>query len=140
MEKRFFTVEEARQLLPSLKELIGQVMVISHRLEEYRDVVQQLADSASSNTGGPEGTAYLDIVISLQSCLTQLQETGCVLRSLQDGLIDFPHLKQGREIYLCWKYGEEDIRFWHEVDDGIGFAGRTRPFWNKRQHTHECHR
>ena len=123
MEKRFFTVEEARQLLPSLKELIGQVMVISHRLEEYRDVVQQLADSASSNTGGPEGTAYLDIVISLQSCLTQLQETGCVLRSLQDGLIDFPHLKQGREIYLCWKYGEEDIRFWHEVDEG--FAGRT---------------
>ncbi len=123
MEKRFFTVEEARQLLPSLKELMGQVMVISHRLEEYRDVVQQLADSASSNTGGPEGTAYLDIVISLQSCLTQLQDTGCVLRSLQDGLIDFPHLKQGREIYLCWKYGEEDIRFWHEVDEG--FAGRT---------------
>ena len=123
MEKRFFTVEEARQLLPSLKELMGQVMVISHRLEEYRDLVQQLADSASSNTGGPEGTAYLDIVISLQSCLTQLQETGCVLRSLQDGLIDFPHLKQGREIYLCWKYGEEDIRFWHEVDEG--FAGRT---------------
>ncbi len=123
MEKRFLTVEEARQLLPSLKELMGQVMVISHRLEEYRDLVQQLADSASSNTGGPEGTAYLDIVISLQSCLTQLQETGCVLRSLQDGLIDFPHLKQGREIYLCWKYGEEDIRFWHEVDEG--FAGRT---------------
>jgi hypothetical protein len=123
MEKRFFTVEEARQLLPSLKELMGQVMVISHRLEEYREVVQELADSASSNTGGPEGTAYLDIVISLQSCLTQLQDTGCVLRSLQDGLIDFPHLKQGREIYLCWKYGEEDIRFWHEVDEG--FAGRT---------------
>ncbi len=123
MEKRFFTVEEARQLLPSLKELMGQVMVISHRLEEYREVVQELADSASSNTGGPEGTAYLDIVISLQSCLTQLQETGCVLKSLQDGLVDFPHLKEGREIYLCWKYGEEDIRFWHEVDEG--FAGRT---------------
>ena len=123
MNKRFFTVEEARQLLPSLKELMGKVMVISHRLEEYREVVQQLADSASSNTGGPEGTAYLDIVISLQSCLTQLQETGCVLRSLQDGLIDFPHLKEGREIYLCWKFGEEDIRFWHEVDEG--FAGRT---------------
>ncbi len=123
MEKRFFTVEEARQLLPSLKELMGQVMVISHRLEEYREVVQELADSASSNTGGPEGTAYLDIVISLQSCLRQLQETGCVLKSLQDGLVDFPHLKEGREIYLCWKYGEEDIRFWHEVDEG--FAGRT---------------
>ncbi len=123
MHKRFFTVEEARQLLPSLKELVGQVMVISHRLEEHREVAQELADSASSNTGGPAGTAYMEIVISLQSCLTQLQETGCVLRSLQDGLIDFPHLKEGREIYLCWKYGEEDIHFWHEVDEG--FAGRT---------------
>ena len=79
MEKRFFTVEEARQLLPSLKELMGQVMVISHRLEEYREVVQELADSASSNTGGPEGTAYLNIVISLQSCLTQLQETAAIM-------------------------------------------------------------
>ncbi len=123
MHKRFFTVQEARQLLPSLKELVGQVMVISHRLEEHREVVQERADSASSNTGGPVGTAYMEIVISLQSCLTQLQETGCVLRSLQDGLIDFPHLKEGREIYLCWKYGEEDIHFWHEVDEG--FAGRT---------------
>jgi len=56
MKKRFFTVQEARQLLPSLKELMGKVMVISHRLEEYREVVQQLADSASSNTGGPKGT------------------------------------------------------------------------------------
>ncbi len=123
MKKRFFTVEEARQLLPSLRKLMGQVMVNSQRLEEYREVVQKLADSASSNTGGPEGTAYLEIVISLQSCLTQLQESGCVLRSLQDGLIDFPHLKEGREIYLCWRYGEEDIQFWHEVDEG--FAGRT---------------
>ncbi len=95
MEKRFFTVEEARQHLPSLKELMGRVMLISHRLEEYREVVQQFADSASSNTGGPEGTAYLDIVISLQSCLTQLQETGCVLRSFQDGLIDFPPHERG---------------------------------------------
>jgi len=102
---------------------MGQVMVISHRLEEYREVVQKLADSASSNTGGPEGTAYLEIVTFLQGCLTQLQESGCVLRSLQDGLIDFPHLKEGREIYLCWRYGEEDIQFWHEVDEG--FAGRT---------------
>ena len=137
MEKRFFTVEEARQLLPSLKELMGQVMVISHRLEEYREVVQELADSASSNTGGPEGTAYLNIVISLQSCLTQLQETGCVLKSLQDGLVDFPHLKEGREIYLCWNMAKRTSGSgtrWMRVSPG------GLPFWIKRLHTHECHR
>jgi hypothetical protein len=43
---------------------------------------------------------------------------------VDQGLVDFPHLKEGREVYLCWKHGEEDIRYWHEID--AGFAGRKR--------------
>ena len=122
MAKRFFTVDEARQLLPTLKKLVGQVVWTAKRLEEQREVVRKLADSAANNTGGPEGTAYLGMLISLRSYLTQIQETGCLLKSLEEGLIDFSHLKDGREVYLCWKYGEEDIQFWHEVD--AGFTGR----------------
>ncbi len=123
MEKRFFTVEEARQLLPALKKLVGRAIFLSARLREQQDVVQSLADSASNNTGSPEGTAYLETLIQLENYLHQIQDIGCVVKSVEEGLVDFPHLKEGREVYLCWKHGEEDIRYWHEVD--AGFAGRT---------------
>ena len=123
MEKRFFTVEEARQLLPVLKKLVGRAIFLSARLREQQDVVQSLADSASNNTGSPEGTAYLETLIQLENYLHQIQDTGCVVKSVEEGLVDFLHLKEGREVYLCWKHGEEDIGYWHEVD--AGFAGRT---------------
>ena len=58
----------------------------------------------------------------LQRCLEQVQETGCVVKDLDIGLVDFPTLFQGREVYLCWKLGEEDITFWHGIEEG--FAGR----------------
>ena len=123
MEKRFFTVEEARQLLPALKKLVGRAIFLSARLRDQQDVVQSLADSASNNTGGPEGTAYLETLIQLENYRHQIQNTGCVVKNVEEGLVDFPHLKEGREVYLCWKHGEEDIGYWHEVD--AGFAGRT---------------
>ncbi len=123
MEKRFFTVEEARQLLPVLKKLVGRVIFLSARLREQQDVVQRLADAASNNTGSPEGTAYLETLIQLENYIHQIQDAGCVVKSVEEGLVDFLHLKEGREVYLCWKHGEEDIGYWHEVD--AGFEGRT---------------
>ena len=80
MGKRFFTLEEARKLLPSINDWMGKA----------------------------------------RSLASQIQKSGCVLKSIEEGLVDFPHLKNGREVYLCWKYGEDDIRFWHEVDSGFG--------------------
>ena len=123
MKKKFFTVKEARQALPDLKDLIGKVVSVSNRLEEYRTELENIAELASNNAGSPEATAYLEDLIVLQSYVTRVQQTGCVVKSLQDGLIDFPHLRDGREVYLCWKFGEDDIHFWHEVD--AGFSGRT---------------
>ena len=123
MEKRFFTVKEARQLLPFLKETVGRAIILSSQLRKQKDVVQSLADSSANNTGSPEGTAYLETLIHLQNCLHQIQNTGCIIQSVEEGLIDFPHLKEKREVYLCWRHGEEDIQHWHEID--AGFAGRT---------------
>ncbi len=122
MEERFFTVHEARRLLPVIKRLMGRTIAISSQLEEYRETVQQLAKKASFNSGSPEGTAFLEKLIALQQCLTEIQEKGCLVKEVRNGVVDFPHLKDGREVYLCWKYGEDDIHFWHEVDAGL--AGR----------------
>ena len=123
MQKRFFSVEGARSLLPSIKKMVEEAISFSKKLEEHRETVQKLAKLGVDNAGSPMGTAYLENLISLQTQIRIIQETGCVVKNIQVGLIDFPHLKDGREVYLCWKYGEEDIRYWHEVD--AGFAGRT---------------
>ena len=123
MEKRFFTLEEARTLLPAISDWMEKAKSVLACLDSYRDAVEGLAENASLNQGSPEGTAYFTDLMRLQSYLHKIQESGCVLKNLEEGLVDFPHLREGREVYLCWKYGEDDIRFWHEIDDG--FAGRT---------------
>lgn len=123
MGKKFFTVEEARQLLPSVEKWLAKVMEISAQLDSFREVGKRLAASAPSNSGSPEGTRYVHTLLHVQKYLNRIQESGCLVKSVQEGLVDFPHLKDGREVYLCWKYGEEGIHFWHEVD--AGFAGRV---------------
>lgn len=123
MEKRFFTLEEARNTLPVIREWLGKAMQLSNQLQSFTDSVQLLADNASANAGSPEGTAYLQILLALQEYLAKIQDAGCLVKSVDEGLIDFPHIREGREVYLCWRYGEDDIEYWHEVD--AGFAGRT---------------
>lgn len=122
MEKRFFTVDQAKRLLPEVKRLAALMVRAHGRLEAGRDAVQKLAEKRSSNSGGPEGAAFLDDLIALQSCVAQLEDLGCQVKGAGEGLVDFPHLKDGREVCLCWRLGEHDILYWHEIDGG--FAGR----------------
>ena len=61
-------------------------------------------------------------VAELQKAIVQIQEMGCVVKDLEMGLIDFPSLRDGEEVYLCWKFGEKRIRFYHGIHEG--FAGR----------------
>jgi hypothetical protein len=63
-------------------------------------------------------------VRTLQQSVEEIQETGCLIKDLEEGLLDFPAMLGDREVYLCWKLGETKIEYWHHVDDG--FAGRKR--------------
>ena len=122
--KRLFTLAEARKILPLVRKLVAVGMNLSGEISRYKEAVQELAKSADLNRGSAEGTAYMERLLQLQSCVARLQGMGCLVKSVDQGLIDFPHLKEGREVYLCWKHGEDDISYWHEIDDG--FAGRKR--------------
>ena len=81
-----------------------------------------LADGAGGNGGGTPGRQVGEAFVELQSRLAELERREIVLRDLDRGLIDFPAVRDGREVYLCWVDGEPDIAFWHELD--AGYAGR----------------
>jgi hypothetical protein len=122
-DKKYFTVEEANRLIPQMKVMIEQLRQGRHRLQKHRTTAEAVSQQAGGNGGGSEAGAYLsDYSQTIARSLAQLHAMGIVLKDLEHGLIDFPHQREGREVYLCWKYGEERIDYWHETDSG--YSGR----------------
>jgi hypothetical protein len=81
-----------------------------------------LASGSPTNGGGSPGKQVGEAFLELQATMADLDEREIVLRDLDRGLIDFPAIRDGQEVYLCWVDGEPDIGFWHELD--AGYAGR----------------
>ncbi len=123
MGKRFFTLQQARAALPPIRALAGKLIQVRNDLDRFQPLASELAAQAAFNSGGPEATAYFDRVMLLHELVSKIEEFGCHVKNVQEGLLDFPHLMDGREVYLCWRFGEDDISYWHEVD--AGFSGRT---------------
>ncbi len=122
-EHRLFTVEEANRMLPLVRAIVADIVSIAHDLQERQERWELLEQA-----GGDD--PYLDEVRDmkrnleekLEACLRELVELQVELKDPLRGLVDFRTQMDGREAYLCWHHGEEDIEFWHELDAGI--AGR----------------
>jgi hypothetical protein len=120
-DKKYFTVEEANRLIPQIKAIVEQLRRGRRRLQDHRPTAETVAHKGAGNGGSGEATTYLAAYSqTFGHGLAQLQAMGVLLKDLERGLIDFPHQREGREVYLCWKYGEERIDFWHETDAGYG--------------------
>lgn len=129
---KVFTVEEANRLLSQITPLVQQlqglhvsIVKTNHQLDEavqklaqgngypIQEIRQQIQDLTKHQ---------LNLIEAFQSALGQLESLGCVLKDLQMGLVDFYSLRNGEQVFLCWKRGEDQIRFWHGLEEG--FAGR----------------
>jgi hypothetical protein len=120
-EKKYFSVEEANRLIPQLKTIIEQLRQGQRRLLRHRPTAESVAQQAGGNGGSAAAVAYLaEYSQTFGRGVAQLQALGVVLKDVERGLIDFPHQRAGREVYLCWEYGEEHIDYWHETDSGYG--------------------
>lgn len=120
--KKLFSLEEANGLIPKLRPLIKKVTIESKALFGLQDEIKKARAKASLGSGSYQGAAYLNHLVSLTTAINAVEKTGVLVKDYNTGLCDFPHLKDGRIIYLCWKMDEKEIRYWHEVD--AGFAGR----------------
>jgi hypothetical protein len=121
LHSRHYTLEQATALLPRVKELIAVMRTARDRLGD-REAREALAEAGATNGGGAPGRTVSEGFLELRESMRELRERGLVLRDLDRGLVDFPSLRDGQEVYLCWREGEDEIGFWHTPD--AGFAGR----------------
>ena len=121
---KVFSVEEANALLPTVRRILQSIRRAHRRLLTYREAAQYAAEGAEQGGGGmPGGAKYIHILTELASRTGELEALGIQLKDYERGLIDFPSLRDGRVILLCWQLGEGDeVEWWHDVD--AGFAGR----------------
>jgi hypothetical protein len=122
---KIFTVQEANALLPDVRNITGKIQRAHRQLSKYRDEARKASEAAEQGGGGmAEGVAYAAILTVLTIQLTELEALGVQLKDFERGLVDFPSLRDGRVVLLCWQLGEGDeLEWWHDVD--AGFAGRT---------------
>jgi hypothetical protein len=119
---KLFTVEEANALLPRLKELLDDLAIHRDALREKAAHLEPILQAASANGGGRVGSEYGVEAYNLYLAIERIRGLGVILKDLDMGLLDFPHERDGRVVFLCWHPPEESVAFWHEIE--AGYAGR----------------
>ncbi len=122
MPPKFFTVDEANALLPRVRVLMEQMFALRKQALALRPEVWPVLEKAAGNGGSRQAGEMLQIFQKFETVFKQLKGLGCELKGLEQGLVDFPSIREGRAVYLCWQYNEPEIAFWHDID--AGFAGR----------------
>jgi hypothetical protein len=126
---RRFTPREANEALAEVRPLAEEL--VAHRREQQRLLAerQELAARIAGNGGGIDTAALVDLEeaereerVGIARCVNAIHERGAIVKDLDTGLVDFPAVREGEEILLCWRLGEDEVAFFHGYDDG--FAGR----------------
>ncbi len=116
---RHFTREEANALLPQLTELLAQLREARDELTDV-EAHEALSEAAPTNGGGEEGRQVGVAFLEVRRMLETVEQAEIVLRDIDRGLVDFPALIDGREVYLCWELGEDEVGYWHDLEGGYG--------------------
>ena len=119
---QYFTLLEANEALASIRPWMEEVQTIRGEILAHQPEIWSVMEKAAGNGGNLTLSRMVKTFDRLDALIHSIQDMGAIIKDINTGLLDFPALKDGHEVYLCWKYGEEDIAFWHEIEDG--FAGR----------------
>jgi len=127
---RRFTLAEAQSLIPRVDTLLREAVSLKSDYQEADQAIQATAHRVSMLGGVivdrdraiDDKNRRDSVMTKLRAAIDEVQEIGCAIKDLDTGLIDFPTLLRGVEVYLCWKLGEPAIGYWHGVEEG--FRGR----------------
>lgn len=122
MQARTYTLAEARAALPQVKVLMAKIQTARQAILRLRPTAWPALQKAAANGGSREAGEMALYSMSLEDAVKGILAMGIYIKDLDHGIIDFLGTRDGQEVLLCWRYGEEDINFWHDVN--AGFAGR----------------
>ena len=130
--QKIFTPSEANALLPQVKVLLEQLQQLHRSILKTNQQLDERVSQLAQGNGYPHlsikeqvktlTTHQMQLIEAFESALKQLECLGCVLKDLSVGLVDFYTLRDGQQMCLCWRSGEEQIRYWHSLEEG--YAGR----------------
>ncbi|HTV62660.1 MAG TPA: DUF2203 domain-containing protein [Verrucomicrobiae bacterium] len=119
--QKHYTREEARALLPQIRQWLGRLDELRKGLERME---KRLASLGGNDLGGDTVNQWIRHLADMQGILAEFHRREIIIKDLERGLIDFPAIISGREVFLCWESDEEDVEFWHDLESGYG--GRER--------------
>ena len=126
MTERYFTLDEVEALIPKLTGLIERLQAAHADVKRLRERLEAEKRRLTLAGGGmldqarwrADGARLESASKEAQAVLDELQGLGGVAKDVELGLVDFPHLRDGRVVSLCWKHGESRVRWWHGLDEG----------------------
>ena len=122
IHERHFTRAEANAPLPQPDaRCCSQLRDAKDELTDA-EAHEALSDAAPANGGGEQGRQVGVAFLEVRRLLERPEESGIVLRDIDRGLVDFPAMVDGREVYLCWELGEDEVAYWHDLDVGLSVA------------------
>ncbi len=129
MPPRHFTPAQANEALAVVRPLVERMVAAKRELDEAEERRGEATQTIAGNGGGipPQELAELHEQVDraaarVAEVVTELQELGLQVKDLDSGLVDFPSVRDGEEVLLCWHLGEAEVAYWHRIEDG--FAGR----------------
>lgn len=122
MQPHYFSLDEANAALEVIRPLIQEILRIRDEILARQPEVWPAVERSAGNGGNATLSKLAVDFEKLDTLVHRVLDTGVQVKDINTGLLDFPAWREDHEVYLCWKYGEEKIGFWHEID--AGFAGR----------------
>ncbi len=122
MPKRYYTVAEANALLPTLRPLVAKLLAARQRIVDAQPDLWPVLEKAAGNGGSQQAAVVLADFEKLRHSVKAIEGLGLELKDINTGLLDFWSQRDGRDVYLCWRYNEATVAHWHDIE--AGFAGR----------------
>ena len=120
---KHYTRDEARELLPQIRRWLKQMLQLRAELEKHDERLRGLREPGR-DVGGEPVNRWVRTMADVKEVLLEFHRRDIQLKDLDRGLLDFPAIIGGKEVFLCWEKDEDDVEFWHDLD--TGYSGRER--------------
>lgn len=118
----YFNLERANQVLAQIRPMIAELLQLRQEILKKQPQAWPVVEKSAGNGGGKMASVLVQDFNRIDSLVKAVSASGAILKDINSGMVDFLALREGREVYLCWRFDEPEIQYWHDLE--AGFAGR----------------